>query len=532
MIKPAYLAYVPDLFGVQASIYCLYDENGAYRFLSARELSEFANPFVTYDLSSLIDDLRRRQVPPPTMPIDVSEALKLCAGIPRDEGGEKLADLWTHFLGHFDNTAPAIQFKSIFQGREPRPSQADAEELTQLAAKALQNLWRMTRKRLNDAGELVRFESVEAPLHGVFGNRQWSGIAVDRTVAAELMLKVTDEKYRAYSAVAASLNCSPTGLNFWNVQAHLNRTDVAHLADISDGGRLREAFKMAQFTSQFAREFLSYADAGRDEGIIRQATGADDRVHPVFQVFGTVTGRVMVSDPYLQQLRRSYRKLIVADPGQRLIYLDYSQFEPGILASLCGDKNLISAYNEGDLYIALSNRIFGRADQRPLSKRMFLAFCYGMTADRIAGLVTSNSEQQNAYRDAVEQFFGVFPGLSEFRVKSQLELASTGNVQSPVGNSRHRTRTGALTSKEQRWALNHPVQSTASLIFKEALVNLAAKFGRDSIILPVHDAVLMQFDANEKFESQVNCAEQIMTAAFRRRCPDIEPRMSVGSFFV
>jgi len=55
-----------------------------------------------------------------------------------------------------------------------------------------------------------------------------------------------------------------------------------------------------------------------------------------------------------------------------------------------------------------------------------------------------------------------------------------------------RSTTGEhLSLKEQRWALNQPVQSTASLIFKEALNGIINEFGVEPVILPVHDAVLL-----------------------------------------
>ena len=78
--------------------------------------------------------------------------------------------------------------------------------------------------------------------------------------------------------------------------------------------------------------------------------------------------------------------------------------------------------------------------------------------------------------------------------------------------------------------MNQPVQATASLIFKEALIALANRFGNDSILLPMHDAVLMQFAAGEGFEGKCSEAEVLMLNAFHARCPGIAPRVTAGSF--
>lgn len=526
------LAYIPDPFAVQASLYCLYAPGAGCTFITARQVGELRDSILTYDVPSLVDDLRRNGAPPPQRPVDISEALRLLARVPRDEGRDVRENVWKELAKHFGSSTDARRFEGVVACRDPRPDEATAERLTKLAAESLSSLWNNTRERLDDLGEFERFDRVEVPLQGIFGARQHSGIAIDRKAGEDLLRKLSDERYRGYAAVAATLDRSPTGLNFWNIAEHLERTDAAHLDFVAHSGNLRDAFKLASATSAFARNFLMLADAGRDEEILKRMMGEDDnRTHPTFQVFGTVTGRIMASDPQLQHLRRRSRRLISPDPGMRLVYLDYSQFEPGVLAFLSADRALMSAYNDGDLYIALSKQVFGRADQRSLSKRMFLAYCYGMSAEGIAHLVTADDSQRSRYCDAVEHFFSMFAGLIKYRESSQKKLLEEGSSSSLFGNFRvRRTRDARLTSKECRWAVNHPVQATASLVFKEALIALAERFGVNSIVLPVHDAVLAQFSSDERFDDTVAEAEHIMAEAFARRCPGIKPRVSIGEF--
>ena len=321
-------------------------------------------------------------------------------------------------------------------------------------------------------------------------------------------------------------------MNFWNIGERLNQTDAAHLSHIKNGGRLRDAFKIAGLHSQFARDFLQHTDAAQDEVIVRRTRGQEGRVYPTFNVIGTVSSRIMVSDPHLQHLRRRYRGILAADPGKRLIYVDYSQFEPGILAYLADDASMIAAYNEGDLYTALCQRVFGTTDHRPLSKQMFLAFCYGMTPERISGLVAKAGDADGALNcnQAVNDFFLSFPGLGEYRSRLAGELERDGYVSSLWGNRRNRTRRGPLTHKEKRWAVNQPIQATAALIFKEAIIRLAETFGNCSILLPMHDAVLLQFDDDETFGDRLVQAEALMLDAFHRRCPGISAKVIAGPF--
>lgn len=527
-----YLSYLPDPFAVRASLFHLRLPDGSAKRVSGREVSEFAGLLATYDLPALVDDLRRLGHSPPSRPLDLGEALRLAAGIPRDEGGDRQWDVWRYLSRYFRERQFGTKFAEVAQSRSPRPDEPEISELLDAAGRALHEGWDAILLCLREAGELPRLFDVEAPIQSIFANRQSVGIAVDHEVADRLLKAVADEKYEAYHAVAAALNSSPSGLNFWNVSQYLERTDAAHLLPATDGGLLREAFKMAAPNSGFARDFLQFADASRDEATLRRASGVGNRLHPIFNVMGTVSGRILVTDPFLQQLRRGYRGLIAPDPNKRLAYLDYAQFEPGIMAFLAEDEGFVAAYNGGDIYEALSERVFGTVADRPLAKRIFLAFSYGMTTERIATLAISadaTDAERIACSEAVQTFFDTYPGLTQFRADMEAQLSARGYVSSAFGNRRKRTNAGPLNRKERRWAVNQPIQATASLVFKEALIALERRFGAQSILLPMHDAVLMQFDL-AGYDDAVAAAQKAMVDAFQRRCPTVTPRVVVGPF--
>ena len=82
---------------------------------------------------------------------------------------------------------------------------------------------------------------------------------------------------------------------------------------------------------------------------------------------------------------------------------------------------------------------------------------------------------------------------------------------------------------EHRWALSQKVQGTASLIFKEALLGLSNEFGHNAILLPMHDAVLLQFERGHTQENKLK-AKQIMIEAMQHRCPGVRPRVIPSAF--
>lgn len=151
-------------------------------------------------------------------------------------------------------------------------------------------------------------------------------------------------------------------------------------------------------------------------------------------------------------------------------------------------------------------------------------------ASMLAGSDATGAER-DGYAARISDFFQAFPDLARYRVRQQESLLTNGNVASLFGNRRLRTTTGdRLSPKEERWALNQPVQSTASLIFKEALIAIIADFGVEPVTLPVHDAVLLQFPDDADFARPVERASEIMVHAFERRIRGVTARIKAGDF--
>jgi hypothetical protein len=77
----------------------------------------------------------------------------------------------------------------------------------------------------------------------------------------------------------------------------------------------------------------------------------DGRVHPGFNVVGTVTGRWTCSDPNLQQIpkastNKDAKGLFVARPGYELVSFDLKSAELFVAASLAGDDEMMAALTE------------------------------------------------------------------------------------------------------------------------------------------------------------------------------------------
>ena len=104
----------------------------------------------------------------------------------------------------------------------------------------------------------------------------------------------------------------------------------------------------------------------------------NQKCKPLFKGLGSSTGRIIMKEPSLQNLNRKYRNFIkdpeVDGEWKRYVYVDYGQFEAGILAGLIENEKLIKLYNEGDIYETLGSVV--KVD-RDMAKSYFYYFVYG-----------------------------------------------------------------------------------------------------------------------------------------------------------
>jgi DNA polymerase-1 len=104
---------------------------------------------------------------------------------------------------------------------------------------------------------------------------------------------------------------------------------------------------------------------------------SDGRFRPDYVVGGVVTGRWATSGGGALQLPKQIRAAGVADPGWKLVVADAAQLEPRILAAMAGDRAMVEAGAQGDLYAGIVAS--GAIDTREHAKVALLGAMYGAT---------------------------------------------------------------------------------------------------------------------------------------------------------
>ena len=106
------------------------------------------------------------------------------------------------------------------------------------------------------------------------------------------------------------------------------------------------------------------------------------------------------------------------------------------------------------------------------------------------------------------------------------EYSQKGYVSSPLGNARMLDATS-----ENKWVVNHLIQSTSSLIFKQALLNVENSIysNRYQLVMPMHDAALYIVD-----NFDMACKDDIekqFKMAFKHYLPNITPIVKFKNYF-
>ena len=274
----------------------------------------------------------------------------------------------------------------------------------------------------------------------------------------------------------------------------------------------------------FSEELLELRKIATSRMVLNAIPLSQNRIFPIVDPFGSITSRIYYKDPSLQNLSKRHRNIIVADEGMKLSYVDFGQFEAGIMGILSGDKYMQELFSSGDLYTFVAARIFSDISKRKAAKRLFLSYAYGM---KRKSLIDAAGEL-GAQREAAKSFFNQFSRFEQWKSEVWAEFHAKGRIGTSFGNFLSKVGSANLTEKEKRSAVSQVVQGTASLIFKKALIKLSLL--RDiELKMPMHDAVLFQHPDNFNPQEVADAFASVMTEHFGGK---IEGKASVVDFFL
>lgn len=394
------------------------------------------------------------------------------------------------------------------------------------------------------------FQEVEMPLIDVLADMEREGIALDapflEKMSAELAERMVGIEQTIYTACGQPFNINSTQqlsrILFDTLKLEppdrRRKTASGHYSTSVDVlEELRDKHPVVQQILEY-RE-LAKLRSTYLEALPQQINPETGRVHTSFSQTGSVTGRLASSEPNLQniparsELGREVRMAFIASPGNTLLSVDYSQIELRILAHMSGDQAMLEAFRQhNDIHAASVAAVRGipidkvTRDDRRLGKSINFGLVYGMSAfglSRYAGITLAEAE------DFVKAYFQQFPGVKRYLDGIRRLAAQQGYVETLLGRRRYfpnlRIQGGAninQRNREEREAINAPIQGTAADIMKLAMIQLPPVLKQAGcparLLLQVHDELVLETPVKEVRET-ARLVQEVMEHAFELSVP-------------
>jgi len=386
-------------------------------------------------------------------------------------------------------------------------------------------VWHVLSELVEQAG-LSHLSDFEHRLQGVLVDMQQRGVLLDVDYTEQLVeqLKAEESNHTAVAArygvtsinstaqVAEALTAMGESLTE-RTASGAPKVDKAVLLPLADldrdyqriGARqpnplaaaVIHAKRASKWRESYGQAFLDLADT-------------ELRIHPWINGLQARTARMSVSRPPLQQLPSNdalIRRAIVADPGQLMLAVDYSQIEMRVLAGLSGDETMVNAIKTGvDLHDFTAEQLYGPGftkHQRKIAKGVGFGKCYGGGASTLSRQTGADIED---VKRAIAAYDRTYTGIARYSRELQ-RRAEFGRKEVVTPSGRHLP----LDRDRLYAATNYIVQSTARDVLAQAIVNMHDEGLGEHLLLPIHDEVLAQAperDAEEVLREMQKVMEQ------------------------
>jgi DNA polymerase-1 len=402
-------------------------------------------------------------------------------------------------------------------------------------ALAVQRLWPLLERRLQENGLSELFTRVELPLSQLLAELELRGVLVDLSLLAQLgaQIQARLRELEAEAQVVAgrpfnvhsprqleTLLFDELGLKPQKRTKTSRSTDAATLEALSDEHPLAsvvlEIRKLAKLEGTYIEALPS---------LMRPETG---RIHTRWGQAVAATGRLSSSDPNLQnipirsELGRAIRHAFVAPPGQLLVSADYSQIELRVLAHLCADPVLVESFrNAEDVHTRTAMEIFGlkaaevTAEHRRRAKAVNFGVIYGQGEQGLAKSLGISRAEAGQF---IAAYFRRYQGVRNFMEETLERARREGTVRTLLGRLRRvpelRTSHQGRRAAAERVVMNTPIQGSAADLLKLAMLALRAPVTPGCrMILTVHDELVFEVPEAE-VEQAAPAIRRVMETIF------------------
>jgi len=407
----------------------------------------------------------------------------------------------------------AVTFDHIDFEKARDYSCADAEVTLQLSHLLL--------PKLGEEGAKDLFDQVELPLLTVLAKIEMNGVKIDidllHQFSKEVEAQLQQKMERIYGLAGEGFNINSSQqlgkilFEKLNLPA-IKRTKTGYSTDV-------EVLTRLALQHDLPLEVLSYRNLTKLKStyidalpkLVHPGTG---RLHTSYNQTVTATGRLSSSDPNLQNIPirtvegNRIRQAFIPEKGWHILSADYSQIELRILAHLSQDEMLLKAFQEEeDVHARTASEVFRvpieqvTSQMRREAKVINFGIIYGMSAYGLSQQLGVEPKIAQAY---IDEYFKKYGGVQAYVETSLKEARQKGYVATLLNRRRYlpeiHSPTAFIRQREERMAINSPIQGTAADIIKVAMIHIQNRIEESGLsikmIMQVHDELV--FEAPEE----------------------------------
>ncbi len=383
-------------------------------------------------------------------------------------------------------------------------------------------LWKILKPSLVTNRATTVYETLERPLSPILREMEMHGVKVDRDMLSRLsngfsqkMAALEDE---IYELAGEKFNVgSPKQLG----EILFDKMSMPGGKQTKTGawGTGADVLEDLAMTHDLPRRILDWRSVSKlkstyTDSLQNHINAETGRVHTSFSMASTSTGRLASTEPNVQNIPvrteegRQIREAFIAEPGNVLVSLDYSQIELRILAHMAGIEALKNAFDEGqDIHAATASEMFGvpldemTPDIRRQAKAINFGVIYGISGH---GLGRNLRIPRGEAQQFINTYFEKFPGIKDYMTEMKERAKRDGYVESLFGRRIHTpgiNSKGPMRGYSERAAINAPIQGTAADVIRRAMIRIPAALDQAKLsarmLLQVHDELIFETPEDE-----------------------------------
>ena len=421
-------------------------------------------------------------------------------------------------------------------GDDSKDSENDESKYrTAFYAYAISKLKDVLSEKLVATNQLEVFEKIDMPLIKVLASMQFDGIYIDKKeleeFGKELKLRIDEITKEIYKLAGEEFNINSTQQLGTILFEKLNLTTSkknkkGYATDVDSLEKIKHEHPIIEKILEYRT--LVKLNSTYVDGMIPFINIRTNRIHAHFHQTITATGRISCSDPNLQNIPTRYelgkklRKVFKPKAGYVFIDADYSQIELRVLSHISGDKNMITAFKNGeDIHKQAAAKVLGipisevTSEQRSAAKAVNFGIVYGISEFGLAQQIGCTRKEAKEY---ISQYLNKYEGISAYMENIVLKAKEDGFVETLYNRRRYIPEMNSsnflIRDFGKRVAMNTPIQGTAADIMKIAMINLYNELIKSnidaSILLQVHDELILEVKEEEKEKAKEllkNCME-------------------------